>query len=68
MNPIRTGVGTFTPCAQCGEELFAPEWSEHVNERCIRHLWTCDACGYQFETTVYLGLQKERRGTHAARE
>jgi ribosomal protein L37AE/L43A len=29
-----------------------PEWSELVDERRMRHLWTCDACGYQFETTV----------------
>ena len=41
------------PCAQCGEPLIAARWSEHVNERCIRHLWECDACGYEFETIVY---------------
>jgi ribosomal protein L37AE/L43A len=40
-------------CAQCGEILFMPEWSEHVDERRVRHLWRCDACGYGFETTVY---------------
>jgi ribosomal protein L37AE/L43A len=51
--PARTRY--FNPCAQCGEMLLAPEWSEHVNERCVRHLWTCESCGYQFETTVYLG-------------
>lgn len=39
-------------CAQCGESLFMPEWSEYVSERQVRHLWVCDACGYQFETTV----------------
>jgi hypothetical protein len=43
-----------TPCAQCGDALIAPEWSEHVNERCIRHVWSCEACGYEFETAVYL--------------
>jgi hypothetical protein len=32
----------------------APDWSEHVNERCVRHLWTCESCGYHFETTVFL--------------
>jgi hypothetical protein len=40
------------PCAQCGETLFAPEWSEYVDERRIRHLWECEFCGYQFETLV----------------
>jgi len=46
-------LGELTPCAQCGEAIVAPTWSEHVNERCARHLWECDACGYAFETAVY---------------
>src|SRR4029077_968361 len=36
------------PCAQCGKTLFAPEWSEYLDDRHIRHLWSCDACGYEF--------------------
>ena len=40
------------PCAQCGDTLFAPEWSEYLDDRRIRHLWSCDACGYEFETEV----------------
>jgi hypothetical protein len=40
------------PCAQCGTTLFAPEWSEYLDECRIRHLWTCDACDYKFETLV----------------
>jgi hypothetical protein len=43
-----------TPCAQCGDDLIVPEWSEHVSERYIRHLWSCEACGHEFETAVYL--------------
>ena len=39
-------------CAQCGERLFAPEWSEYVHERRVRHLWKCEPCGYSFETTI----------------
>ena len=42
----------IVPCAQCGDTLFAPEWSEYLDECRIRHLWSCDACGYQFETLV----------------
>jgi hypothetical protein len=42
----------MTECTQCGEFLFVPEWSEHVDERCVRHLWECEACGYAFETTI----------------
>jgi ribosomal protein L37AE/L43A len=44
----------LTPCAQCGEAIVAPTWSEHVDERCVRHVWECEACGYEFETAVYL--------------
>jgi predicted RNA-binding Zn-ribbon protein involved in translation (DUF1610 family) len=43
------------PCAQCGDVLIAPIWSEHVNERRVRHVWACEACGYEFESTVHLG-------------
>jgi hypothetical protein len=41
------------PCAQCGERLFAPEWSEYVDDHRIRHLWSCDCCDYRFETLVF---------------
>ena len=40
-------------CAQCGEQLFMPEWSEYIDERRARHLWECEPCGYAFETTVF---------------
>lgn len=40
-------------CPQCDEWLLAPTWSEYLNERCVRHTWSCDACGYQFETAVF---------------
>jgi hypothetical protein len=30
-----------TDCVQCGNELIAPEWSEHRDERHILHLWRC---------------------------
>ena len=39
-------------CAQCGNSLFMPEWSELVDTHRVRHLWQCDTCGYAFETTV----------------
>ena len=38
------------PAVQC--TFAAPDWSEHVNERRVRHAWSCDSCGYAFETTV----------------
>ena len=40
-------------CPQCNESLLAPTWSEHINERRVRHTWSCEACGYEFETEVF---------------
>jgi len=39
-------------CPQCSEALLAPDWSEYLSEDRIRHTWSCEACGYRFETTV----------------
>ena len=39
-------------CAQCGDTIFLPEWSEYLDRHRVRHLWECEACGYRFETTV----------------
>ena len=39
-------------CAQCGDVIFMPEWSEYLGEHRVRHLWQCEACGYAFETLV----------------
>ena len=44
-------------CAQCGEDLYMPEWSEWLDNTRVRHLWTCDACGYAFETTVRYAIE-----------
>jgi hypothetical protein len=43
----------FPRCEQCNGLLTSPEWSEQVNGRCVRHLWSCKACGYRFESWVY---------------
>ena len=50
--PEAARVRVATECAQCGERLFVPEWSEHFGDRSVRHLWQCEDCGYTFETTV----------------
>jgi ribosomal protein S27AE len=39
-------------CAQCGDPIFMPEWSEYLSESRVRHLWECEACGYRFESLV----------------
>jgi len=52
----------FNLCAQCGAALFAPIWAEHLSDRHVRNLWSCEACGYQFETSVYFAVPDETRG------
>jgi ribosomal protein L37AE/L43A len=49
LHQSRPGV----PCAQCGETLFAAEWAERPDDRRIRYLWSCDACGYDFESEAH---------------
>ncbi len=39
-------------CAECGERLYVPEWTEYRDGGRISHLWACDACGTTFETVV----------------
>ncbi len=39
-------------CAQCGNELIAPEWSEYRSKQQNRHLWRCWKCDYCIETIV----------------
>ena len=51
-------TGPVIQCAQCGGAIIAPEWSEHWSERCIRNVWSCEACGYRFENTVYFSAPK----------
>lgn len=51
----RTRLATYDKniCPQCSGWLLAPSWSELINERCVRHSWACDVCGYGFETLVF---------------
>ena len=42
----------FMSCAQCGASIHMAEWTERIDERRVRHLWACDACGYTFETAA----------------
>jgi ribosomal protein L37AE/L43A len=41
-------------CANCGEALVAPEWSEYISEQRVLNLWSCAKCGCQFETEAYI--------------
>jgi hypothetical protein len=50
--PSRFSVRPSLNCAQCGDRLLAPEWSEYLDAQRVRHLWACEGCGYAFETLV----------------
>jgi hypothetical protein len=50
-------------CAQCGAEMVAPKWAEHLSDHCVRNVWFCEACGYQFEDLIYLSAQALRVST-----
>jgi hypothetical protein len=52
-------------CVQCDDTLIAPNWSEYVSEHHVRHSWSCDSCGYRFETSDHLRFT---RTTKALRE
>jgi rubredoxin len=53
----KAGTRLATPgnnhCPQCNASLMAPNWSEHLSERCVRHMWSCEVCDYEFETAVF---------------
>jgi hypothetical protein len=46
--------GPVIQCAQCGGTIVAPVWSECY----VRNVWSCEACGYRFEHTVYFSAPR----------
>jgi len=45
-------------CPKCNDLLFAPAASEFVSKTRVRHLWSCDACGHEFSTSVRLSFSR----------
>jgi ribosomal protein L37AE/L43A len=45
-------------CPNCGEFLIATTWTERISERCVRNVWSCAGCGYEFETSAYYGAKQ----------
>ena len=48
-------------CPNCDDLLFAPAASEFVSKSRVRHVWSCDACGHEFATSVQLSFNRIRR-------
>jgi hypothetical protein len=38
-------------CIRCSETLISPSCSEYITKNHIRHSWSCEACGAQFDTS-----------------
>jgi hypothetical protein len=57
----RTRLATYSKnhCPQCSEWLLAPDWSEYFNDHCVRHTWSCQSCGYEFETAVFFAPRED---------
>ena len=59
---VVTSTNNYLPygiaCAESNDRLIAPKWSEYVSEHHIRHSWSCESCGYQFETSEYLRFER----------
>lgn len=54
-------------CPRCGVRLLAAEGSEFVNEQWVRHFWMCEACGYQFATSVRVAERQAAEREEAVR-
>ena len=39
-------------CINCSDTLIAATSSKYVSERSIRNSWSCDACGFEFDTAA----------------
>jgi hypothetical protein len=54
-------TNTYSPygiaCVLCNDSLIAPNWSEYVSEYHVRHSWSCESCGQQFETSEHLRFE-----------
>jgi predicted RNA-binding Zn-ribbon protein involved in translation (DUF1610 family) len=53
----RPDVGMI--CAQCGDLMITPEWSEYDDARHVSNLWSCKKCGCLFETEALVPADAE---------
>jgi ribosomal protein L37AE/L43A len=45
-------------CPNCHAASIAVRLSRYVNERCVSNFWSCEACGYEFETSAHFSDMK----------
>jgi predicted RNA-binding Zn-ribbon protein involved in translation (DUF1610 family) len=44
-------------CPNCSAYIIAATWSKRVSERYVRNGWSCEACGFEFETAAHLPVR-----------
>ena len=51
---ISAGIPYFGAfhCMNCGEALVSPVKSAYLGGGRVRHFWSCDACGQEFQTSI----------------
>lgn len=55
-------------CAECGEALIAPDWSEFATECLVLYLWSCAKSGDRFETEVCVSADARSKMSEKDRE
>jgi ribosomal protein S27AE len=56
-------------CVQCGDGVIAPEFVEYFSEqRLILNFWSCEKCGYQFESESFVSPDPESEDDNPALE
>ena len=53
-------------CTECDQVVIAPDRSEYVGSREVRHLWSCGNCGHKIEMMVDLGISGKTKPTGAS--
>ena len=46
-------------CPHCSSYVIAATWSERASERCVRNVWSCEACGCEWETAAYFSVRPQ---------
>jgi len=49
-------------CPRCGDWLVAPAKAAFAGAGWVRHMWSCEDCGYAFRTSVKYGARPSQSG------
>ena len=45
-------------CPNCSAYIIAATSSERASDQCVRNVWSCEACGHEFETSAYFPTRR----------